>query len=174
MMNTIKLLVIAALALFAFNVSAQQKPLKLGHIETQKLLQAMPDMATAQKTLQAKQDEVEKELGNLQQQFQTKMAEYSEKANTYSDVIRASKEQELQELQQRIQRFRDLAVNELETSQKNLMQPVMDKALNAIKEVAKEQGFDYIFDMSSGVVLFAAESTEDILPLVKAKLGIAQ
>lgn len=172
MKNTIKLLVFVAFTIAAMSVSAQQKPIKLGHIETQKLVEAMPEMAAAKKTLQGKQDEIVKESQNLREQFQAKMAEYSEKAKTYSDVIRTSKEQELQELQQRIQRFEEIANTELEKSQKELMQPVMDKALNAIKEVAKEKGFTYIFDMSSGVLLFTADDSEDILPLVKAKLGI--
>lgn len=169
MKNTMKLFVMAAFMFAAMSVSAQ---VKLGHIETQKLIQAMPEMAAAQKTLENKQSEIEKELTNMKEQFQTKLAEYSEKAKTYSDVIRASKEQELQELQQRIQRFQEIAVGELEKSQKELMQPIMDKALNAIKEVGKENGFTYIYDMSAGVILFAADNTIDVLPLVKKKLGL--
>lgn len=169
MKNMIKLFVVAVFTMAAMSVSAQ---VKLGHIETQKLIQAMPEMAAAQKTLQDKQTEVEKELTNMKEQFQAKLTEYSEKANTYSDMIRASKEQELQELQQRIQRFQEMAVSDLEKSQKDLMQPIMDKALNAIKEVGKENGFSYIYDMSAGVILFAAENTIDVLPLVKKKLGL--
>ena len=52
------------------------------------------------------------------------------------------------------------------------MQPIMDKALNAIKAVGKENGFTYIFDMSQGGILFNADNTEDVLPLVKKKLGL--
>lgn len=169
MKNTIKLLVLVAFVLTGMTVSAQ---VKLGHIETQKVIQAMPEWAEARKTYQAKEDEVKKELANMQEQFQTKFADYSEKSKTYSDVIRASKEQELQELQQRIQRFQEIAVNELEKSQNDLMQPVMEKAMNAIKAVGKENGFTYIFDMSGGMILYAAENSEDILPLVKKKLGL--
>lgn len=169
MKNTIKLFVLVAFSVIALSVSAQQK---FGHIETQKLISSMPEYTTATKTMQDKQTEVEKELTNMKEQFQTKLADYSEKAKTYSDVIRASKEQELQELQQRIQRFQEIAVSELEKSQKELMQPIMDKALNAIKEVGKENGFTYIFDLSSGFILFAAENSEDVLPLVKKKLGL--
>ncbi|MDE7073841.1 MAG: OmpH family outer membrane protein [Odoribacter sp.] len=169
MKNAIKLFVLVTFTLVAMNVSAQQK---LGHIETQKLIQAMPEMAAAQKTMQDKQSEVEKELTNMQEQFKTKLNEYSQNAKTYSDVIRTSKEQELQELQQRIQRFQEIAMENLEQTQKELMQPIMDKALNAIKAVAKENAYTYIFDMSSGVVLYVAENSEDILPLVKKKLGL--
>lgn len=169
MKNTIKLIVVVAFTLAAMSVSAQ---VKLGHIETQKLIQSMPEMTAAQKTLQDKQTEIEKELTNLQEQFRTKLTEYNEKAKTMSDVIRTSKEQELQELQQRIQSFQQIAMDNLEKTQKDLMEPIMNKALNAIKEVGKENGFAYIYDMSAGVILFAAENTEDVLPLVKKKLGL--
>ena len=89
-----------------------------------------------------------------------------------SDVIRASKEQELQELQQRIQNFQQLAVDNLRSTEQELFQPIMDKALNAIKEVGKENGFTYVFDLSAGGILYFADNTEDILPLVKKKLGL--
>lgn len=169
MKNTIKLIVVVAFTLAAMSVSAQ---VKLGHIETQALIQAMPEMTAAQKTLQDKQTEIEKELTNMQEQLQTKYTDYSTNAKTMSDVIRASKEQELTELQQRIQSFQRIAYENMEKTQKELMQPIMDKALNAIKEVGKENGFTYIYDMSAGVILFAAENTEDVLPLVKKKLGL--
>ncbi len=170
MKNMMKLIVAVAFVWVATGVSAQQ--VKLGHIESQKLIQAMPEMAAAQKTLQNKQSEVEKELTTMKEQFQAKLTEYSNNMNSYSDVIRTSKEQELQQLQMRIQQFQDTAVENLDKTQEELIQPIMDKALNAIKEVAKENGFTYIFDTSAGVILYTAENSEDILPLVKKKLGL--
>ena len=167
--NMIKLVAVVAFLLTAMGVSAQ---VKLGHIETQKLIQAMPEMASARKTMETKQAEIEKELTNMQEQFKVKLDEYSKNGKTMSDVIRASKEQELQELQQRIQSFQQIAMDNLEKTQAELMQPIMDKALNAIKAVGKENGFTYIFDMSQGGILFNADNTEDVLPLVKKKLGL--
>lgn len=171
MKNTMRLLVLVAFVLAAMGVSAQS-PVKLGHIETEKLIKAMPEMTTAEKTLQAKQDEVVKEMTNLREQFQKLVADYTQNSKTFSDAIRASKEQEIQQLQQRIQNFEEVATNELQKAKNELMQPIMDKALNAIKEVGKENSFTYIFDLSSGVLLFTAENSQDILPLVKAKLGL--
>ena len=159
MKNTIKVFVLVALTLAAMSVSAQ---VKLGHIETQKLIQAMPEWTAAQKTFEEEQKKVNTELNGLREQFQTKLAEYSEKMKTYSEAMRATTEEELQGLQQRIQ---------LEKAQNDLMQPVMEKALNAIKEVGKENGFTYIFDMNAGI-LYAAENSQDVLPLVKKKLGL--
>lgn len=169
MKNTIKLIVVVAFSLAAMSVSAQ---VKLGHIETQKLVQAMPEWTAAQKELETKQADVEKELTNMKEQLQTKLTEYSQNAKTYSDVVRASKEQELQELDQRIQRFQQIAVDNLDKTQKDLMNPIIEKAMNAIKAVGKENGFTYIFDMNGGGILYAAENTEDVLPMVKKKLGI--
>ena len=67
MKNMMKLIVAVAFVWVATGVSAQQ--VKLGHIESQKLIQAMPEMAAAQKTLQNKQSEVEKELTTMKEQF---------------------------------------------------------------------------------------------------------
>ena len=136
MKNTIKVFVLVALTLAAMSVSAQ---VKLGHIETQKLIQAMPEWTAAQKTFEEEQKKVNTELNSLREQFQTKLAEYSEKMKTYSEAMRATTEEELQGLQQRIQRFQETAMAQLEKTQNDLMQPVMEKALNAIKEVGKEK-----------------------------------
>ena len=168
MKNTIKVFVLVALTLAAMSVSAQ---VKLGHIETQKLIQAMPEWTAAQKTFEEEQKKVNTELNSLREQFQTKLAEYSEKMKTYSEAMRATTEEELQGLQQRIQRFQETAMAQLEKTQNDLMQPVMEKALNAIKEVGKENGFTYIFDMNAGI-LYAAENSQGVLPLVKKKLGL--
>lgn len=172
MKNTIKFLTLVAFMFAAMGVSAQTGSLKLGHIETDKLLKAMPEMTAAEKTLQAKQDEVMKEMQSLRDQFQKAIAEYTEKQKTYSDILRQSKEQEIQGLQQRIQSFEEIATEELKKTQQGLMQPIMDKAMSAIKEVAKENGFTYVFDMTSGMILYASETSQDVLPLVKKKLGL--
>ncbi len=169
MKNMMKWIAVIAFVCSAMCVSAQ---VKLGHIETQKLIQAMPEMAKARETMEAKQSEIERELTNMQEQFKAKFEEYSKNGKTMSDVIRAAKEQELQELQQRIQSFQQIAMENLEKTQAELMQPIMEKAMNAIKEVGKENGFTYIFDLSQGGILYFADQTEDVLPLVKRKLGL--
>ncbi len=171
MKNTMKLFILLACMMAAMSLSAQ-KPVKLGHIETDKLLQAMPEVAAANEKLKAKEAEAVKEMTSLQEQFQAKMKEYTDNNKNYSEIIRQSKEQELNELNQRIQNFREVATNDLQRSQQDLMQPIMDKALKAIKDVGKEKGFTYIFDVAQGGLLYVSEDSEDILPLVKAKLGL--
>ncbi len=60
----------------------------------------------------------------------------------------------------------------MQKKQQEMLQPIIDKANNAIKEVARENGFIYIFDIAGGTILYYSEKSVDILPLVKKKLGI--
>ena len=59
----------------------------------------------------------------------------------------------------------------LQEKEKELLQPIIDRAKQAIAEVAKENGYTYIFDTSAGTLLYQQDS-DDILALVKKKLGL--
>ena len=89
-----------------------------------------------------------------------------------SDLIREAKASEIQEMQVRLQNFAQTAQQDLQQQSMVLIQPVMDKARKAIEEVAKENGLIYVFDMSQGNPVYASEESLDMLPLVKAKLGL--
>ncbi len=173
MKNTMKLFVLVAFLFAAFAASAQTtKPIKLGHIETAKLMSLMPEMQQAQKTLEAKEAEIRKELENMHAQYQKLIQEYQANEKTYSELTRTAKQQEIQGLAERIQSFQEIAQQQMVKTQEELLKPIMEKASNAIKEVGKENGFTYIFDLSNGSILYFADNSEDVLPLVKKKLGI--
>jgi outer membrane protein len=88
-----------------------------------------------------------------------------------SDLIRQTKERELQDMGARIQEFQENAEKKLQDRQQEVLKPIIDRAKKAIEDVAKENGYTYIFDTSVGALLYQQDS-EDILPLVKKKLGL--
>ena len=88
-----------------------------------------------------------------------------------TDIIKNNKIKEITDLEKRITEFQQTAEADLQKKEQSLLQPIIDKAKNAINEVAKEGSFTYILDSSVGVVLYSVES-DDILPLVKKKLGL--
>ena len=88
-----------------------------------------------------------------------------------SDLIKQTKEKELQDLQARMDAFNQKANTDLQAKQQELLQPFIDKAKAAIGDVAKENKFTYILNAIEDVVLYK-EATEDVMPLVKKKLGI--
>lgn len=172
MKNTMKFLAVAFFLMTTLGASAQSKPVKLGHIESNALLSVMPEMNNVQKELETKDAEISKEMQSLGEQYKKAMDEYTKNMNTYSDIVRKSKEQEIQDLYQRIQTFQELAETEFNNTREKLLRPVMEKANKAISDVAKENGFTYIFDLSNGSLLYISDQAEDILPLVKKKLGV--
>lgn len=173
MKNTMKLFTLVALLFAAFTVSAQTtKPVKLGHINTGELMNLMPEMKKAQDSLAVKDAEIRKQLQEMEQQYQRLMQEYQNNMNTYTDLTRTAKEQEIQGLIERIQSFQQIAQQQMAQTQEQLLKPIMEKASKAIQEVGKENGFTYIFDLSTGAILYVAEDSIDVLPLVKKKLGL--
>lgn len=148
----------------------QAQTLKFAHIDSQALIQAMPETTAAQKTLEETAKGLEDQLTTMQKEFQTKLAEYTQKGDSLSDIVRQAKEEDLHNLQQRIQTFNQNAQQKLQQKQSELMQPVFAKANENIEAVAKEQGVIYVFDANA--VLYKSNDSIDLLPLVKKKLGI--
>ena len=151
---------------------AQQK---IGHINSQELLMAMPERDSALKVLEDQRQEILKQSEELRVEYNVKLESYIQQRDSLSPLIVKTKEDELNDFQARINNFEAAAEQELAAKQQELFQPMIDKAQNAIKSVAEENGYTYILDIAaqSGAVLYFPEGeTYNILPLVKAKLGI--
>ena len=149
-----------------------QKTLRIGHIDSDELLSLLPESDSAQKVLEKETKSIRDQLELMQVEFNRKYNDYITKADSLSKFIRQSKEEELQVIQQRIQTFEGNAQQSIQQMQSELFQPIIEKAQKAIQEVAKENNFTYILDLGSGTVLFHSEDSEDIMPLVKLKLGL--
>ena len=153
------------------NLSAQN--FKFGHINSDELFSLMPDRDTIIATMQKLQTELQNELEIMQVEYNNKLNDYTKQAEQFSDLVRQTKEEELVGLQQRIANFQQSADQQLQQQQMELMQPVIQKAEKAIKDVAREEGFTYIFDLSRGPIIYFDENkSENILGKVKTKLGI--
>jgi len=166
------LLTIASLAIFTTSLNAQTKS-KFGHIDSQALLEVMPEKAAADKKLEEFAATLEKQLGAMSSEWESKVQDYRANEAVMSDIIAQTKAEEIQNLEQRIQAFQQNAQQRLAKEEASVYQPILDKAKASIEKVAEENGFTYVFDTSSGSLLYQPES-DDILPLVKADLGITQ
>jgi outer membrane protein len=164
------LMKIALLLLFFVAASVSAQAQKFGHVDMQALMQVMPERATAEADFNAVQKEMEEILGEMQNDYQTKMKGLETLGEDASEIKRNAKIGELQDIQQRIQNYTQAAQGQLQKKQAELMKPVYDKATAAIEEVAKEKGLIYVFEANS--LLFKSNESIDVLPLVKAKLGI--
>ncbi len=166
-----KILVLAALFLGLSSTAIAQQ--KIGHINADELLAMMPETKTAQAELEKYGKQLEKDLTDMETELQTKIQSFRSNEKMMTTPTREMKTKELQELQGRIQEYSQRAQQDLQEKQVELLTPVIEKATKAVQEVAREKGFAYILDSSpSKAVVIFSEKGEDIMPLVKAKLGI--
>lgn len=165
-----KTLILIAACLFAFGGNAvAQKNIKLGHINSQELLQIMPGRDTAQATLQKEAAEIENELKSMQAELERITNEFMQKQNEWTELIRNTKRSEIQDKQNRIQGFYENAQKQLQEREAELTKPIVERAKKAIEDVAREGGYTYIYD---GATLLYSQDSEDIMPQVKKKLGL--
>ena len=165
-----KTLILIAACLFAFGGNAvAQKNIKLGHINSQELLQIMPGRDAAKDTLQKEASEIESTLKTMQSELERISNEFMQKQAEWTELIRNTKRSEIQDMQNRIQAFYENAQKQLQEREAELTKPIVDRAKKAIEEVAKEGGYTYIFD---GAGLLYSQDSEDIMPQVKKKLGL--
>jgi outer membrane protein len=167
------ILAFTGLLLISGNIFAQS-PVKLGHINSQLLFTAMPESDSAQKQLEREASAMQKTLEELQVEFNKKYEDYLKLTNdaTTSQLILKTKEEELQTIQQRSQTFQQQAEQSVTNKRAELFKPIQDKAIKAVSDVAAENGFTYIFDTAGGSIVYTSPDSQDILQLVKTKLGL--
>lgn len=148
-----------------------QKGVKIGHINSNELLTAMPERAAVQKDLEEYANQLKATLDVMRKEYETKVGEFQSKQDVMTDIIKDTKIKEITDLEKRIGEFQQTAEADLQKKEQSLLQPIIDKAKTAIDDVAKAEGYTYVLDSSVGVVLYSVDS-DNILAKVKTKLGI--
>ncbi len=158
--------------LFSLSVQTQaQNTLKFGHINSTQLLSMMPETKNADSSLQKFGASLENQLKTMTAEYQGKISDFKTKESAMADPIRDAKLKEISDLEERIQSFQESAQSSMQKKKEELYTPILKKAEEAINAIAKDNKYSYIFDSSAGTLLFAQES-DDVLPLVKGKLGL--
>ncbi|MGB4205563.1 MAG: OmpH family outer membrane protein [Bacteroidales bacterium] len=158
------------LSLLSFNVSAQSKA-KFGHIDFAKLYASMPGQDSIKAVFEKFTQDLQETFSEMTNEYQTKLQDYQANMATMSNLIRQNKEREIMDIQTRMENFRTQAEEELQQKESELTAPIIEKAREAVKTVAKEHGYTYIFNSSEGLLLYS-DPGDDIMSLVKKKLGI--
>ena len=144
---------------------------KFGYIDSQELLLLMPERKTAEEEVQTFAKSLESQLQAMTAEYQQSVQEFQANEATYTDLVKQDKVTEITGLEQRIQSFQQNAQQALQSKEQELLEPILQKARQAIEDVASEGGYTYIFDKSVGSILYVKES-ENILDKVKKKLKL--
>ncbi len=172
-MKKLQLTLAACLTLILVSGTSLFAQQKIGHIDTQAILQLMPERDSASKIYEKFNVEINKNFESMTEVYTNLLDTYNKQKDSLSPFIQKAKEAELYDMQGKIQNFRDVAQQELDKKQSELMAPIVEKLKKAIKAVAEANKFTYVIDVAGGsLVYFPEDESLNILPLVKAKLGI--
>lgn len=163
-----KISLIVLLSVFVFTAFAQKS--KFGHVDSNSIFSLMPEKVQAQKAVEEYAKSLEGQLQALNQELEQKYNDYMENGTNLSASIKQLKEEEIMNLQQRIQSFQVRAQQDLQNKENELLEPIYNKIKDAIKVVGEEKGLMYVFDKAS-LLYFSAESI-DVTSDVKTKLNI--
>ncbi len=165
-----KIGVALALVLAVVFSANAQNDCKLGHVNTDEIVQALPDWKVAQKAI----EELQK---NMEEEMKTRTEAINERYNSYvAGRPNLSKEQlqqmenEIIELEKKLNDYRRAAQQELQEKEEELINPIITKVNDAIKKIATEGGYTYIFNAGAGALAF--DGGEDVSPKVKKALGL--
>lgn len=168
-----KILIVVAVAFMSsFVTVSNAQNFKFGHIDSGLLLQQMPEREQARVQLEKYAKQLEDQMAAMQNELETKYQQYLEQRDSLPQILLEAKERELTDIQQRFQNFQQTAQKDLSAKEGELLQPIIDKAKKAIDDVAAENNFTYVFDMSMGAILYHSDQSIDMLPMVLKKLGI--
>jgi outer membrane protein len=162
-----KLIGLLLVLIFLQNINAQ----KYGYLNKEALYKSMPDYDSATVRVEKLRMEFENQLAAMQNEMSSKTAILNNESANISEFLRQNRKDELNNLNVRLQLFSVKATAQLEDKKNQLLQPIIARADIAIKAVSDEQGFIFVID--GGQLLYTDEKKcTNILPLVKAKLGV--
>ncbi len=161
-----KRLLIAILIALPLSVFAQ----KFAVINTQSLMESMPELKTANEQLEAANKKYADEFKKLQEEFGKKYEEYQALDPSTLQTIKDRRMQEMQELENKIQQFQATASQDLQRQQQQLLAPIQEKVMQAVQAVGAEGGYTFVFENTQA--LYTGSDVTDITSVVKSRLGI--
>ncbi len=168
-MKKIVSLVLAAAFLFAAKTNVQAQT-KIGYISLQELMPTMGEFKKADSSMQDYRNALAQQYEDYQKEFREQDSLLSSKDTLkYSKAQLELKRKTLSELYVKVTSFQQQASDQMQQKQQELFAPVQKKAIEAIQAVAKENGFTYVLQKEA---LYVYPNAEDLLSLVKKKLGI--
>lgn len=172
-MKKLAVLLVIVVVYSSVSFAQAQTKIKLGHVDFATLYSMMPGLDSVKVVFDEYNRGVQEQFNAMQTELENKYNDYVAKMETMSDIIRSTKEAEINDLKERMDAFEATATQDLQKKEMELTAPIIEKARQAVEDVAKEGGYNYIFNSTEGLLLYA-EPADNIMDKVKAKLGITK
>lgn len=152
---------------------AQQK---IGYVDSQSILQELPEYATVQQKLDQLEKEWRAEIQRQEEKIQQLEEEYRAWELLYTEEERRQKRNAIDKAQKKVEELRQRYFGpegQLYARQKELMRPIQERILSAAEEVATNEGYDYVFDKGEQVLFLYAREEHNLNEAVLQELGVS-
>ena len=171
-----------ALTLFAlsFRVEAQAGPekqpecLRIGYADVEYIFDLLPEGKKVKLELIRLRKKLLNQIRAKGKEYQQKDQAFIQGRESMTEAVRKKKELELQQLEEGLQQLQQEVEQKLVDGPASLLTPLYEKIHNTIEQVAKEQGYTYVFNANvrnAPVLLYVTEE-HNISDLVLKKLGV--
>ena len=164
-----KIILCAICAFCGLTANAQAK---FGHVNTQEIIQAMPEYTAAKTEIDKLQEQYEADLKSMQDELQKKAEAFDKEQASLPENIKQRRQTELQEMYQKIQQSYQDNQQALQKASQEKMQAITAKVLDAIKAVGQAGEFVMINEINAGIPYISTTLSTDVTAQVKTKLGL--
>jgi outer membrane protein len=167
-----KFITLGLITMGIFGLSNTTKAqIKIGYISADEIIALMPEAAKVDTALNQYQQSLYQNAQDKQNTFNEAVARFYKDSATMNPSLKEVKRTELQKTVQELSGAEQQIQQQFEQKRQELSLPIQRKLQAAIQEVAKENGYTYVFPKEALLVM---PSGDDIAALVKKKLGIKQ
>jgi outer membrane protein len=165
-----KILFTAALVFSATLGAMAQGDAKIAYVTVDEVFALMPEISDYESSLATLNETYKNEMAKMEEEYGKKYSDFIAIQDSLPENIKIRRMQEVQELQQRIENFAQVAQQDMQKKQQELIAPIQKKLEDTIKIVSEENGYTYVLNRAA--LLFVGANSVDATPLVKQKLGI--
>ncbi len=164
-----KMLFLTLISIGIFLNTGLRAQTKIGYINTDELVTMMPDIPAAEQELKQFQADMQFYVDSLQNELSKADSSFVADSLKMNTTQKTDARKKLVVIYSKIRDFSTQTETALQQKQESLLIPIRKKALELVRQIAKENGYTYILELNSVII---APPTDDIMPLAKKKLGI--
>jgi len=150
----------AALSLFSLPSSAGG----IAIVDFQSAINEVAEGEAARQEIDALFQQKQAAISNLEATIQTKMDEYEKQRLILSDAARATKEQELMQLQSQYQQIAMQGESEMQALYTQKMEGLITKMRVISEQIGQEKGYDLVLELTESGIVYQGAGVIDITP----------
>jgi len=163
-----KITLFIAILFSSLSIQAQNK---VGTVDSEYILSKMPQMAAVQTRISDYGAKLDSSFNIKVKEYDAKVDAYKKAEKTMTDIVKKSKYEELANLEEDLQKFRQNGITMMQLRRSEYLKPLYKRITEVIAEVAKANGYSQILTITGNELAYL-DSKFDITKLVMAKMGI--